>query len=143
PLPISEADDESVPVIRAAKAAAKPQARPARSIRDDGVRRAKFQTEDEEQPSPPAEPKQAFDEPVENTAPKKTGRLAEIDEKIAAGEILAAHKLLSKMYWNAKGADAELQERLDARAKKIFFSPQPHFIEPYVVQSGDQLRKIA
>lgn len=70
-------------------------------------------------------------------------RFAEIDAKLAKGELLAAHKLLSKLYWNAKVPDDELQHRLDETAKKIFFSPQPHFIEPYVIQPGDQLRKIA
>lgn len=141
-------EEDAAPVIRAPKAPAKPRARRMRDIPDDKVRQAKFQTEDEEKPSPPSKPKLAFDDSVEkpvakSPVPQSTDRFAEIDEKLAAGEFLAAHKLLSKHYWNSKGNDADLHERLDATAQKIFFSPQPHFIEPYVVQSGDQLRKIA
>ncbi len=86
---------------------------------------------------------------AEKSTPRKVeidftaDRFAEIDAKQANGELLAAHKLLSKLYWNTQTPDEELQQRLDESAMKIFFSPQPHFIEPHVVQTGDQLRKIA
>jgi LysM repeat protein len=138
-----EWEADAAPVKRPPKLATRPQPRRLRDVPDDAVRQAKFQTEDDEKTPAPREPKLAFDDPVEKPAQKSADRFAEIDEKLAAGEFLAAHKLLSKLYWNSKGNDAELQERLDGTARKIFFSPQPHFIEPYVVQSGDQLRKIA
>ncbi len=72
-----------------------------------------------------------------------TSELQAIDEQIASGETLAAHRALSKLYWNHKDQRASLQSRLDATSKAIFFQPQPHFVEPYVVQPNDQLRVIA
>lgn len=104
------------------------------------VQQAKYQTEDAETVTEPDEPKRVEPEPA---AEEPADRFAEIDAKLEAGELLAAHKLMSKMLWNLKGSDPELQTRLEAAAKKIFFSPQPHFIEPYVVQPGDQLQKVA
>lgn len=131
--------EDHLPFVRAAK----PQSRRP-VLRDDipplRVRPANYQTEDDDAPQQRESPR-AFTEPAEKTP--VADRFAEIDEKLAAGEILAAHKLLSKLYWNASGPDDDLQARLDDTAKKIFFSPQPHFIEPYVIQTGDQLRKVA
>ncbi len=69
--------------------------------------------------------------------------LPAIDELIANGETLAAHRALSKLYWNHKEQRAELQARLDGTSRAIFFQPQPQFVEPYVVEPNDQLRVIA
>jgi LysM repeat protein len=69
--------------------------------------------------------------------------LDEIDRRIAAGEILAAHKSLSQIYWREPARRAEIQERIDHTAGVIFFSPQPHFVDPHVVQAGDRLEAIA
>ena len=69
--------------------------------------------------------------------------LRAIDELIANGETLAAHRALSKLYWNHKEHRAELQSRLDGTSRAIFFQPQPHFVEPYVIEPNDQLRVIA
>lgn len=107
-----------------------------RSLRGS-VQPAQYQiAEDNETES--SEPK-----PVETSADEPADRFAAIDAKLSAGELLAAHKEMSKMFWKLKSPDAELQSRLETTAKKIFFSPQPHFIEPHVVQSGDQLQKVA
>ena len=69
--------------------------------------------------------------------------LQAIDDQVASGETLAAHRALSKLYWNHKEHRAVLQPRLDASARAIFFQPQPHFVEPYTIQPNDQLRVIA
>ena len=69
--------------------------------------------------------------------------LPAIDELIANGETLAAHRALSKLYWNHKEHRAELQSRLDGTSRAIFFQPQPQFVEPYVIEPNDQLRVIA
>ena len=69
--------------------------------------------------------------------------LPAIDELIANGETLAAHRALSKLYWNHKEHRAELQSRLDGTSRAIFFQPQPNFVEPYVIEPNDQLRVIA
>lgn len=67
----------------------------------------------------------------------------DIDRQIKAGQIVEAHKVLSKLYWQQPDLRSSVQERIDLTAKALYFSPQPHLQEPYVVQAGDQLRKIA
>ena len=67
----------------------------------------------------------------------------EIDRQIQAGQVVEAHKALSKLYWQQPELRSSVQERIGLTAKAIYFSPQPHVQEPYVVQAGDQLRKIA
>jgi lipoprotein-anchoring transpeptidase ErfK/SrfK len=67
----------------------------------------------------------------------------EIDRQIKAGQVIEAHKALSKLYWQQPDLRSSVQERIDVTAKAIYFSPLPHLQEPYVVQAGDQLRKIA
>ncbi|MEX0725323.1 MAG: L,D-transpeptidase family protein [Planctomycetaceae bacterium] len=69
-------------------------------------------------------------------------KLAEIDNLIDAGDIMAAHEKLSEWYFAEPDVQPDLQERIDATAQMLFFSPQPHIEEPYVVQPGDQLRKV-
>ena len=69
--------------------------------------------------------------------------LAAIDEQIANEEFLNAHRALSKLYWHQKDRQSELLPRLDKTARKIFFEPRPHLVEPYVVQANDQLRMVA
>jgi L,D-transpeptidase ErfK/SrfK len=94
----------------------------------------------------------AFQEPPRE-APKKTAPaappsdfdslLAQADQLLADGDTLAAHKILSKLYWNHRPRRPEIQERIDGTARIVFFDPQPHFIDPYVIQSGDRLDLIA
>lgn len=67
----------------------------------------------------------------------------DIDRQIKAGQVVEAHKTLSKLYWQQPDLRSRVQERIDLTAKALYFSPQPHLQEPYVVQAGDQLRKIA
>ncbi len=67
----------------------------------------------------------------------------EIDRQMKAGQVVEAHKTLSKLYWQQPDLRSSVQERIDLTAKAIYFSPQPHIQEPHVVQAGDQLRKIA
>ena len=69
--------------------------------------------------------------------------LSVVDRQVKAGQLVDAHKELSKLFWAQPEFRSQIQERIDATAKLIYFSPQPHVREPYVVQSGDQLRKIA
>lgn len=69
--------------------------------------------------------------------------LAAAEEKLASGETLAAHRDLSKLYWNYPDLRPRLQELIDSTAKAIFFQPKPHYIEPYVIQEGERLQVIA
>ncbi|MFO0918507.1 MAG: L,D-transpeptidase family protein [Planctomycetaceae bacterium] len=129
------------PIIRSSKSSAN---RPVRKTRD-APRRVEPVNYQEEPSSPPA--KQAIaaevEEPRQSRPEISSDRFHSVDEKLAAGEVLAAHRELSKIYWNTKTPDPELLEKLESLAQKIFFSPQTHFVDPYVIQSGDQLRKIA
>lgn len=69
--------------------------------------------------------------------------LKQADRLIEQGDDVAAHRLLSTWYWEHPGARPEFQDRLDLLARRIYFSPQPHYIEPHVVQFGDRLETIA
>lgn len=72
--------------------------------------------------------------------------LARVDELLATGgpqEMIAAHKELSKLYWDHPEWRDALQTRIDRTSQTIYFQPQPHFMKAYVVQSGDNLGEIA
>jgi LysM repeat protein len=58
-------------------------------------------------------------------------------------EVLAEHKELSRIYWREPERRAEIQSRIDETARLIFFAPQPHFVEPHVIQPGDRLEAVA
>lgn len=69
--------------------------------------------------------------------------LTAIEEIYKAGDFETALREYSKWYWKKPEVREALQKRLDELAAKIFFSTQPHVMEPYVIQPGDQLRTIA
>jgi lipoprotein-anchoring transpeptidase ErfK/SrfK len=79
--------------------------------------------------------------PANSLTPQEQFAMAE--EKIAAGETMAAHRILSKLYWNNKDFRPQIQESIDGTAKTIFFQTQPHFVDPYVIQSGERMEVIA
>lgn len=83
--------------------------------------------------------------PLDDLAGKGTQLLddAKIEQLIQLGDYLTAQRELSKWYWRTPARRDELRPKLDELAKALYFSPQPLFREPYVVQSGDQLRVIA
>lgn len=109
----------------------------------------------EEQPAesptpsdPPAAESETNTEPPVRVAERSkeqqsTFDFTEIDRQIKAGQVVEAHKAMSKLYWQQPDLRSRVQERIDLTAKAIYFSPQPHLQEPHVVQAGDQLRKIA
>jgi lipoprotein-anchoring transpeptidase ErfK/SrfK len=107
---------------------------------------------------------EATSEPQPNTAPARTEPelpdsplqiaartakdstlvdLTAIEEIDKAGDFETALREYSKWYWKKPEVREALQKRLDELAAKIFFSTQPHVMEPYVIQPGDQLRTIA
>lgn len=98
-------------------------------------------TEAEANSETPTEPPVRIATRIKNQEP--TFDFSEIDRQIKAGQVVEAHKALSKLFWQQPDLRSRVQERIDHTAKAIYFSPQPHVQEPYVVQSGDQLRKIA
>lgn len=70
-------------------------------------------------------------------------RLAAIDADIAANKFLAAHKALSKLYWDEPELRSAIAGRIDTTARSIYFDPQPHYMAAYEVAPGDQLRVVA
>lgn len=69
-------------------------------------------------------------------------KLQEIDSLIQRDLYLSAHRELSTLYWSDPELRPHFQEQIDKTTESIYFSPQPHYMKPYVVQPGDQLRQI-
>lgn len=76
------------------------------------------------------------------SVPTPDPRLVAIDADIAANRYLAAHKSLSRLYWDEPELRPALQTRIDTTAKSIYFDAQPHYMAAYEVQPADQLRII-
>ena len=70
-------------------------------------------------------------------------KLLQIDEWLGDRNIVAAHRELSTLYWNNPELKSTILERIEKNAQAIYFEPQPHFLEPYEVQSGDFLQRVA
>ncbi|QDU00648.1 Putative L,D-transpeptidase YkuD [Gimesia chilikensis] len=69
--------------------------------------------------------------------------LIAIDELISQRKIIEAHKRLSKIYWDQPEVYPVIKSRIEETARMIYFAPQPHFMKPYEIEPGDQLRKVA
>lgn len=76
----------------------------------------------------------ATDEPADFTA---------IDQLIAEGEDVEANFQLSNLYWKRPEIRKQLDERLRTVSYRIYFAPQPHYMEGHVVQANDVLQNIA
>ena len=70
-------------------------------------------------------------------------KLEQIDEWLANRNFVAAHRELSTLYWNNPELKSTILERIEKNAQTIYFTPQPHFLEPYEIQSGDYLQRVA
>jgi LysM repeat protein len=70
-------------------------------------------------------------------------RMREIDQMNLEGKTLSAHRELSRLFWSHPGYRDVFANRIEKTALSIYFSPQPHFMQPYRVQPGDQLRQVA
>jgi lipoprotein-anchoring transpeptidase ErfK/SrfK len=66
-----------------------------------------------------------------------------IDQLIEDGEDVEANFQLSNLYWKQPESRPQLIQRLRAVAYRIYFAPQPHYMEGHVVQPGDVLQNIA
>ena len=69
--------------------------------------------------------------------------LRDIDRLLDTDDISGAHRDLSKLYWGHPELRSLIRPRIEKTAQTIYFSPQPHFLEPYVVQPEDQFAKFA
>jgi lipoprotein-anchoring transpeptidase ErfK/SrfK len=70
-------------------------------------------------------------------------KLQQIDEWLSNRNFVAAHRELSTLYWNNPELKPTILERIEKNAQAIYFAPQPHFLEPYEIQSGDFLQRVA
>lgn len=66
-----------------------------------------------------------------------------IDALLEKGDLVTAHRELSTLYWSKPELKRSILPRIEKTAKVIYFDQQPHFVEPYVIQSGDKLERIA
>ena len=66
-----------------------------------------------------------------------------IDQLILDGEDVEANFQLSSLYWKRPEIRDQLLKRLSVVAYRIYFAPQPHYMDGHVVQAGDQLQNIA
>jgi len=69
--------------------------------------------------------------------------LKQIDAWIEEARYVEAQRALSEIYWSHPEQRPAIRDRIEQNARTIYFSPQPHFLEPYVVQPGDLLQNIA
>ena len=85
----------------------------------------------------------------ENTAQKTAPsavvveKVNRIDELLKANDYLTAHRDLSTLYWYEPESRGFIKERLELTSASIYAAPQPHYVQPYVVQPGDTLSEIA
>jgi lipoprotein-anchoring transpeptidase ErfK/SrfK len=80
---------------------------------------------------------------TEHTGESTEVKLQQIDDWLANRNFVAAHRELSTLYWNHPELKPVILERIEKNAQAIYFSPEPHFLEPYEIQSGDFLQRIA
>lgn len=76
------------------------------------------------------------------TSPPAT-LLAEIDGLRARSEHLAAHKKLSKIYWEKPEWRNGIKSRIEMTAKAVYFDSNVHLLKPYTVQPNERMESIA
>ena len=108
----------------------------------------------DEKPAPlPMKEDLPFDPPIRESQPtriaarteppvERNADLRKIDDLIAKGDLVTAHRELSAIYWNQPELKTAILPRIEKTAQSIYFAPQPHYVEPYVIQSGDKLERI-
>ena len=80
---------------------------------------------------------------VGSTNPASTVDLSSIDQLIVDGEDVEANFQLSNLYWKRPEIRNQLEDRLRAVSYRIYFAPEPHYVDGYVVEAGDVLQNIA
>lgn len=70
-------------------------------------------------------------------------RLDEADRLVQEGRDVEALRLYSKWYWTLPEQRSKFLDRMNLLAGKIYFQPQQHYLEPYIMQFGDRFEQIA
>jgi lipoprotein-anchoring transpeptidase ErfK/SrfK len=81
--------------------------------------------------------------PPAMSAEQLKAKLAQVDQWLKEDDYVSAHRELSNLFWKQPGVRTVIQERLDRNSQKIYFSPTPHFLQPYEIQGSDLLQTIA
>ncbi len=66
-----------------------------------------------------------------------------VDQLIENGDDVSALRELSTWYWQYPEKRRQLWNRLNLLSRRIYFQPQPHYMDPYEIQFGDRLETIA
>jgi LysM repeat protein len=82
----------------------------------------------------------ALQQPAEDPAALD---LTEIDRLMQAGNEVAALRKLSQTYWSRPAQRPAAADRLRLLSARVFFQPEPHYLEPYQVRFGETLESIA
>lgn len=69
--------------------------------------------------------------------------LAAVQRLVENGDDIEAHRLMSEWYWKEPASRPAFIAQLEQSGKKIYLQPQPHYMDPHVVQSGQMLSSIA
>lgn len=113
------------------------------------VKTAEVAAEPEAAPSVFPETEESADSVQLNKSPAKAKATAgpvdftAIDRLIEEGEDVEANFQLSNLYWKQPESRPQLIQRLRAVAYRIYFAPQPHYMEGRVVRAGDALQNVA
>ena len=67
---------------------------------------------------------------------------SQIQKMIDDGNYVDAQHELSQWYWHRPAEREKLLPQLNKLAQALYFSPQPHYYDSYVVKPGDQLRVV-
>ena len=65
-----------------------------------------------------------------------------IQKMIDENNYVDAQHELSRWYWHRPAEREKLLPQLNKMAQALYFSPQPHYYDAYVVKPGDQLRVV-
>ncbi|WP_010585685.1 L,D-transpeptidase family protein [Schlesneria paludicola] len=135
------AENRPGPPIRLRRAAAKMD--PSQGVRETAREKARIKAAAYQDPSTTESDNRELRTETRTEEQSLKERLAAAEDKLAAGETLVAHREFSKLYWDHKEFRPQLQEIIDSTARAIFFDAKPHYVDPYEVEPGNQLRVIA
>jgi hypothetical protein len=96
------------------------------------------------EPARPAPP--AVNEALPDGVTAPTGDLveiADIEKLIAEEQDVLALQEMTRRYWKMPAERELLRPRMEELSNRIYFSPQPHYFEPHVIQNTEQLRQVA
>ncbi|MCA9081970.1 MAG: LysM peptidoglycan-binding domain-containing protein, partial [Planctomycetaceae bacterium] len=80
-------------------------------------------------------------EPAPTPTPQE--QLVAARMSLQQGDVIAAHRQFSTVYWQHPVLRSQFAQEIDASARRIYFEKREHFIPAYEIQLGDHLAGIA